>query len=48
MTTVADLIRTDHREMERLFSELKSPEKRALVAPDHRRAARRAQPGGGG
>jgi hemerythrin superfamily protein len=33
MTTVADLIRTDHREMERLFSELKSPEKRALIAP---------------
>jgi hemerythrin-like domain-containing protein len=31
--TVADLIRTDHREMERLFSELKSPEKRPLVAP---------------
>lgn len=33
MRTVSDLIRTDHREMERLFSELKSPEKRALIAP---------------
>jgi hemerythrin-like domain-containing protein len=32
-TTVSELIRTDHREMERLFSELKSPEKRALTAP---------------
>lgn len=31
--TVADLIRTDHREMERLFSELESPKKRPLVAP---------------
>lgn len=33
MTTVADLIRTDHREMERLFAELKNPDRRVLVAP---------------
>lgn len=33
MTTVSDLIRTDHREMERLFSQLESPERRALIAP---------------
>lgn len=33
MMTVADLIRADHREMERLFSELKSPQRRALTAP---------------
>lgn len=31
--SVADLIRADHREFERLFAELKTPEKRPLVAP---------------
>jgi hemerythrin superfamily protein len=30
---VADLIRQDHREMERLFEELREPAKRVLVAP---------------
>lgn len=30
---VADLIRADHREMERLFAELRSSERRTLVAP---------------
>jgi hemerythrin superfamily protein len=33
VTNAADLIRADHREMERLFAELEMPERRALVAP---------------
>lgn len=32
-TSVSEFIRADHREMERLFGELKDPAKRRLVAP---------------
>jgi hemerythrin superfamily protein len=31
--SVADLIKADHREFERLFAELKTPEQRPLIAP---------------